>query len=253
MEYTLKKSLGQHFLHDDAICRAIVEALPQTNLPVLEIGPGAGAITRLLIQTPYPDFRCVELDDEKVSYLQKTFPALQGKIIHGDCLHIPKPFNTEFLLIGNFPYNISSQIVFRLIDWQVSIPVMVGMFQKEVAMRVVSPPGKKDYGILSVLTQCYFECEYLFDVPPTAFTPPPKVISGVIRLTRRSTPLFSGDEKKFKTFVKQAFSQKRKTLRNCLKGFVPSERIRDERFNRRAEQVPVTEFVQLFHELMPIP
>ncbi|MBU3676041.1 MAG: ribosomal RNA small subunit methyltransferase A [Chitinophagaceae bacterium] len=250
MEYTLKKSLGQHFLHEQAVCHAIVDALPNLQLPVLEIGPGAGAITRLLLQQGYPDFRCVELDDEKVAYLSKTFPALKDKIIHGDCLHIPKPFDTEFLLIGNFPYNISSQIVFRLIEWQSSIPLMVGMFQKEVALRVVSPSGKKDYGILSVLTQCYYETEYLFDVSPTCFTPPPKVMSGVIRLTRREQPLFQGDEKKFKTFVKQAFSQKRKTLRNCLKGFVPGELIQDERFNRRAEQVPVAEFVSLYQELV---
>jgi 16S rRNA (adenine1518-N6/adenine1519-N6)-dimethyltransferase len=250
MEYTLKKSLGQHFLHDQAVCRAIVDALPQYQLPVLEIGPGAGAITRLLLQQGYPDFRCVELDDEKVRYLNKTFPALQNKIIHGDCLHIPKPFEGEFLLIGNFPYNISSQIVFRVIEWQSAIPVMVGMFQKEVAQRISSPHGKKDYSIMSVLTQCYYHTEYLFDVPPSCFTPPPNVMSGVIRLTRREAPLFSGDEKKFKTFVKQAFSQKRKTLRNCLKGFVPTELIQDERFNRRAEQVPVTEFVSLYQELI---
>ena len=250
MEYTLKKSLGQHFLHDQAVCNDIVAALPHINLPVLEIGPGAGAITRLLLQQDYPDFRCVELDEEKVAYLSKTFKALEGKIIHGDCLHIPKPFDGEFLLIGNFPYNISSQIVFRVIEWQASIPIMVGMFQKEVAQRIASPHGKKDYGILSVLTQCYYTTEYLFDVPPSCFTPPPNVMSGVIRLTRREQPLFQGDEKKFKTFVKQAFSQKRKTLRNCLKGFVPTEKLHDERFNRRAEQVPVAEFVSLFHELV---
>lgn len=250
MEYTLKKSLGQHFLHDQAVCSDIVAALPNINLPVLEIGPGAGAITRLLLQQGYPDFRCVELDEEKVAYLSKTFKALEGKIIHGDCLHIPKPFDGEFLLIGNFPYNISSQIVFRVIEWQASIPIMVGMFQKEVAQRIASPHGKKDFGILSVLTQCYYHTDYLFDVPPTCFTPPPNVMSGVIRLTRREQALFQGDEKKFKTFVKQAFSQKRKTLRNCLKGFVSTEKLHDERFNRRAEQVPVAEFVSLFHELV---
>ena len=165
VEYTLKKSLGQHFLKDEKICLSIVDAIPNCER-LVEVGPGAGAITKYILQKPALDFKAVELDDEKVAYLETTYPAIKGKIVHESILDCAPPFEETFTVVGNFPYNISSQILFRVLEWKDQVPVMVGMFQKEVAKRIVSGPGNKDYGILSVLVQAYYHAEYLFDVPP---------------------------------------------------------------------------------------
>ena len=202
MQYTLKKSLGQHFLKDENICKQIVAALQQhsfTNL--VEVGPGAGALTKYLLPLQHINFKAVELDDEKVVYLNKTYPAIQGKIINDDFLNIAAPFDEPFIVIGNFPYNISSQILFKVLDWKDQVPVVIGMFQKEVAQRVAAKEGSKVYGIISILIQAYYNVEYLFDVPPESFNPPPKVMSGVIRLTRKSETLVVKSQKEFKQLV----------------------------------------------------
>jgi len=247
MEYTLKKSLGQHFLHDEAMCRQIAEALSSNTNQLLEIGPGAGALTKYLLQQPFSAYRCVELDKEKVDYLLRTYPALEGKILHDDFLTTPLPFETPFSIIGNFPYNISTQIVFKMLDWKEQVIEVVGMFQKEVAQRIASPHGNKNYGILSVLTQCYFDVDYLFDVPASSFTPPPKVVSGVIRMRHKGNPYGIGDYDKFRKFVKAAFSQRRKTLRNSLKSYLPADKLQGDIFGQRAEQLSVQAFVDLYH------
>ena len=186
MQYTLKKSLGQHFLNDVQICLQIKAALEDAPIDqLLEIGPGAGALTQHILDLPKQAFKAVELDREKVAYLLHTYPQLEGKLINEDFLETAIPFEGQFTLVGNFPYNISTQIVFRVLDWKEQVPVMIGMFQKEVAERIAAKPHSKAYGILSVLTQAFYEVEYLFDVPPSAFTPPPNVMSGVIRLKRK--------------------------------------------------------------------
>ena len=244
MEYTLKKSLGQHFLHDDKICHAIVDAIPACER-LLEVGPGAGAITKYILQISGVDFKAVELDDEKVVYLEKTYPAIRGKIIHESILDCHAPFLESFTVVGNFPYNISSQILFRVLEWKNQVPVMIGMFQKEVAKRIVSGPGNKDYGILSVLVQAYYHAEYLFDVPPTSFNPPPKVDSGVIKLTRRTDVVTMKSEKSFIAVVKAAFGQRRKMLRNPLKGMFTPETLQEEIFTKRPEQLRVADFAAL--------
>ena len=244
MEYTLKKSLGQHFLHDDKICHAIVDAIPACER-LLEVGPGAGAITKYILQISGVDFKAVELDDEKVVYLEKTYPAIRGKIIHESILDCHAPFLESFTVVGNFPYNISSQILFRVLEWKNQVPVMIGMFQKEVAKRIVSGPGNKDYGILSVLVQAYYHAEYLFDVPPESFNPPPKVDSGVIKLTRRSDVVDMRSEKSFIAVVKAAFGQRRKMLRNPLKGMFTPEILQEEIFTKRPEQLSVADFAAL--------
>ena len=244
MEYTLKKSLGQHFLHDDKICHAVVDAIPACER-LVEVGPGAGAITKYMLQIPAVDFKAVELDDEKVAYLEKTYPAIRGKIIHESILDCAAPFTAPFTVVGNFPYNISSQILFRVLEWKDQVPVMIGMFQKEVAKRIVSGPGNKDYGILSVLVQAYYTAEYLFDVPPTAFNPPPKVDSGVIQLTRRTDVVTMKSEKSFIAVVKAAFGQRRKMLRNPLKGMFTPETLQEDIFTKRPEQLSVADFAAL--------
>ncbi len=246
MQYTLKKSLGQHFLKDENICRQIVDALQQDNFErLLEVGPGGGALTKYLLKLPAIDFKAVELDDEKVAYLEHTYPSIKGKIIHKSILEIDAPFTDQFTVVGNFPYNISSQILFKVLDWKTQVPVMIGMFQKEVAERVVSKSGNKVYGILSVLIQAFYEVEYLFDVPPASFDPPPKVMSGVIRLKRKEQPVTVKSERSFFILVKAAFNQRRKMLRNPLKGFFSSEDLQDEIFTKRAEQLTIEQFAAL--------
>lgn len=246
MQYTLKKSLGQHFLINEAICKQIVAALQEGNIEqVLEVGPGAGALTKHLLKLPIQQFKAVELDREKVEYLKVQYPALVDAIIEGSILDIPVPFQDQFTLVGNFPYNISTQIVFRLLEWKEQIPVMIGMFQKEVAERIVSKPHTKVYGILSVLVQAFYEVEYLFDVPPESFNPPPKVMSGVIRLKRKETPVEVRSEKAFFTLVKAAFGQRRKMLRNPMKPFFDAAILQEEIFTKRAEQLTVEEFAAL--------
>ena len=246
MQYTLKKSLGQHFLKDESVCKRILSALQETGFQqLLEVGPGAGALTKYLLPLPNIDFIAVELDNEKVEFLEKNYPKIKGKIIENSILDIKPPFEGPFTVVGNFPYNISSQILFTVLDWKDQVPVMIGMFQKEVAQRIVSQPGTKVYGILSVLVQAFYDVEYLFDVPPESFTPPPKVISGVIRLTRKENPIVVKSEKALSVLVKAAFNQRRKMLRNAVKGLFDEEILQDEIFNKRAEQLSIEQFAAL--------
>lgn len=248
--YTLKKSLGQHFLKDENICRKIVDSLPvNPGQQILEVGPGAGAITKYLLELPDVHFKAVELDAEKVQYLEKTFPAIQGRIIHESILETPAPYQGEFAVIGNFPYNISSQIMFRILEWKAQVPVMVGMFQKEVAQRIAATKGK-EYGILSVLIQAYYRVEYLFEVHENCFNPPPKVKSAVIRLHRLETPYDIASDRKFFVLVKTAFGQRRKQLRNPLKPLFDKEFLQDSIFNKRAEELSIADFAALSHKMI---
>lgn len=246
MEYNLKKSLGQHFLKDENVCKRIVDELLQQPFErLLEVGPGGGALTKYLLKIPSIEFLAVELDDEKVVFLEKAFPGIRGKIINKNFLDIDPPFDGTFTVVGNFPYNISTQILFKVLDWKQQVPVVVGMFQKEVAERAASKEGSKVYGVLSVLVQAFYNVEYLFDVDPSCFNPPPKVMSGVIRLTRRSDVLEMKSEKAFFNLVKTAFNQRRKTLRNAVKSLFTAQELKDELFNKRAEVLSVEEFAAL--------
>ncbi|SDG41099.1 16S rRNA (adenine(1518)-N(6)/adenine(1519)-N(6))-dimethyltransferase RsmA [Chitinophaga filiformis] len=248
--YTLKKSLGQHFLKDENICRKIVDSLPVIpGQQILEVGPGAGAITKYLLEIPDVHFKAVELDAEKVQYLEKTYPAIQGKIIHESILDTPAPYGGEFTVIGNFPYNISSQIMFRILEWKQQVPVVVGMFQKEVALRIAATKGK-EYGILSVLIQAYYKVEYLFEVHENCFNPPPKVKSAVIRLHRLEQPYNIASDRKFLVLVKTAFGQRRKQLRNPLKPLFDKEFLQDSIFNKRAEELSIADFAALSHKMI---
>ncbi|MFY8127169.1 MAG: 16S rRNA (adenine(1518)-N(6)/adenine(1519)-N(6))-dimethyltransferase RsmA [Chitinophagaceae bacterium] len=250
MDYTLKKSLGQHFLKDESICKKIVEALQLNSFSqLLEVGAGAGALTKYLIDLPHINFKTVEVDDEKIPYLLAHYPALQGKIIHQDFLQTQAPFENEFLLIGNFPYNISSQILFKVLDWKMQVPIVIGMFQKEVAVRVAAKPNSKDYGIISVLIQAFYDVDYLFDVPPDSFNPPPKVMSGVIQLTRKNEFANFKTEKQFFTLVKAAFNQRRKMLRNPLKPLFDAAILQDDLFTKRAENLSVQDFANLTYKM----
>lgn len=244
--YTLKKSLGQHFLKDEQVIARIMDALQQHTFErLLEVGPGAGALTKELLKLQGIDFKAVELDDEKVSYLEKTFPSIKGKIIRGDFLAADMPFDAPFTVIGNFPYNISTQILFKIIDWKEMVPVSIGMFQKEVAQRAASAPGSKVYGVLSALIQANYDVEYLFDVNPECFNPPPSVMSAVIRLTRRKEPLPVKSERAYQVLVKTAFNQRRKTLRNALKPLFDPEVLKDPLFDKRAEMLSIDDFAAL--------
>jgi len=244
--YTLKKSLGQHFLKDENICRKIVSSLQEHPFSkLLEVGPGGGALTKYLLQLPDIDFKAVELDEEKVTYLVQTFPQLQGKIIHESFLDIDKPFTGRFTVIGNFPYNISTQILFKVLDWKEDVEAVLGMFQKEVAQRVAAKEGSKVYGVLSVLVQAFYKVEYLFDVHENCFQPPPKVKSGVIRLfPLKEVPLMKSEQYFFQ-LVKTAFNQRRKTLRNAVRSLFDAADLQDELFNKRAEQLTVQQFAAL--------
>jgi 16S rRNA (adenine1518-N6/adenine1519-N6)-dimethyltransferase len=243
-EVRAKKHLGQHFLNDENIAQNIVDALQcgVAHTYTLEIGPGMGVLTKYLVghvvgedtnkglsandsHLPWrgvggeANLYVVEIDRESVAYLHKNYPQLKDKIISHDFLqlNLAERFNAPLAVIGNFPYNISTQILFKVLDFRDLVPLVVGMFQKEVAVRIASPPGKKDYGIISVLLQAFYDIEYLFTVEPHVFTPPPKVKSGVIRLTRNKTVSLKCDEALFFKVVKTAFNQRRKTLRNALK------------------------------------
>ena len=247
----LKKSLGQHFLKDENIIHKIVEKLQQEAFTqLLEVGPGGGALTRHLLQIPGIDFKAVELDDDKIAYLKNAYPALKDKIIAKSFLDIDPPFTGSFTVIGNFPYNISTQILFKILDWKDEVPVVIGMFQKEVAERAASKEGSKVYGVLSVLLQAFYQVEYLFDVSPQCFNPPPKVQSGVIRLRRKTGTLTVKSERAFKVLVKTAFNQRRKTLRNAVKSLFPPGILQDELFNRRAETLSVQEYAALTFKMI---
>ncbi|MBS1584324.1 MAG: ribosomal RNA small subunit methyltransferase A [Bacteroidetes bacterium] len=246
MQYTLKKSLGQHFLHDENMCRKIVAQLAlKPGMQLLEIGPGGGAITKYLLELQALEYKAIEIDEEKVEYLKKMYPAIENKVIHQDILKAEAPFQGNFSIIGNFPYNISSPILFKVLDWEPEVDEVIGMFQKEVALRIASKPGSKVYGILSVLMQAFFKVEYLFDVHENCFTPPPKVKSGVIKLSNQGNPYAIDNKRKFINLVKAAFNQRRKTLRNALKGTLQAEALADPIMDKRAEQLSVADFVAL--------
>ncbi len=248
--FTLKKSLGQHFLKEEKIIDRIIAVLmedPFTHL--LEVGPGAGALTKKLIEIPSIEFKAVELDNEKVEFLQKKYNKLQHNIIHKSFLDIDKPFEQPFTVIGNFPYNISTQILFKILEWKEEVPVVIGMFQKEVALRAAAVPGSKVYGVLSALIQPYYDIEYLFDVPPESFTPPPKVMSGMIRLKRRTTSLDVKSERAYWVLVKTAFNQRRKTMRNAVKSLFDAEILKEDIFNLRAEALSIETFASLTYKM----
>lgn len=248
--YTLKKSLGQHFLNDEQVIADIVRALQQEEFThLLEVGPGAGALTKELIHLPNIDFKAVELDEEKVLYLEQKYPVLKDKLIHKSFLDIDPPFTQNFGVIGNFPYNISTQILFKLLEWKDQVPFAIGMFQKEVAQRAAADPGSKTYGVLSALMQPYYQITYLFDVGPEKFTPPPKVKSGVILLKRKSFMLDVKSERAYWVLVKTAFNQRRKTMRNAVKSLFTAEVLKDPIFDKRAEVLSIEEFAALTHRM----
>lgn len=252
-----KKSLGQHFLTDmDVAQRIALTVEEEKGLPILEIGPGMGVLTQFLLEQQH-DVTVVELDSESVVYLEENFPQLNGRIIEADFLklNLGDMFGGKpFCVIGNYPYNISSQIFFKVLDYKDLVPCCSGMLQKEVAQRIAAPPGSKTYGILSVLLQAWYDIEYLFTVGAEVFNPPPKVQSAVIRLRRNSCTDLGCDEKLFKNVVKTTFGQRRKTLRNSLKGIVgkDSEMNDDEILNKRPEQLSVAQFVALTNRVAAV-
>lgn len=246
---TPKKFLGQHFLTDLDIARKIADTLDEfDNVPAIEVGPGMGVLTQFLLEKNI-DLTVVELDRESVPYLQENFPALKDNIIEGDFLklNLTDIYPDQFNIIGNYPYNISSQIFFKVLDYKDHIPCCSGMLQKEVAERIASKPGKKAYGILSVLLQAWYDIEYLFTVSETVFNPPPKVKSAVIKLVRNNRTSLDCDPKLFKTVIKTSFNQRRKTLRNSMKPILgkDNEVYSNEIFNKRPEQLSVEEFIFL--------
>lgn len=242
--YRLKKSLGQHFLKDESVIDKIIKSLGDIHFErLLEVGPGGGALTKKLVQIPGIDLKAVEIDDEKIAFLKSKYPTLN--LIHESFLDMNPPFEKPFTVIGNFPYNISSQILFKVLDWYPEVEHVIGMFQKEVAERIVSKPGIKDYGVISVIMQYYYETSYLFTVSKYSFNPPPKVESAVIKLHLKSELLPVKSEPGFKKLVKASFAQRRKTLRNNLKGMMSAEKLKEPLFDRRAETLSVEEFTKL--------
>ena len=246
-----KKQLGQHFLRDSSVAERIAATL-ESPMPsdVLELGPGTGALTRFLLPRNDLNLKVMEIDAESVEFLEDNYPELEGCILKADFLKydLDKVFDGKpFTLIGNFPYNISSQIFFRVLENPDRIPVVCGMLQKEVAERLASPPGNKNYGILSVLLQAWYDIEYLFSVPPSVFNPPPKVMSGVIRMRRNNVKTLPCDGNKFRSVVKMSFNQRRKTLRNSLKPLIADRDVSPiARFmDKRAEQLSVADFIEL--------
>jgi 16S rRNA (adenine1518-N6/adenine1519-N6)-dimethyltransferase len=247
---TAKKHLGQHFLRDENIAKKIAASLVKTDQykKVLEIGPGMGVLTKHLLERTEFETWVVEVDRESVAYLEEHYPELRSRIISWDFLRIDlaEKFHEPIAVIGNFPYNISSQILFKILDYKDMVPEAAGMFQKEVALRVAAQPGSKTYGILSVILQTWYDIKYLFTVSEHVFSPPPKVKSAVIRLTRNSRKTLPVDEKHFNEVVKAAFNQRRKTLRNALHAFETVPGNEDHiYFTKRAEQLTVEEFISL--------
>ncbi|MFZ6010394.1 MAG: 16S rRNA (adenine(1518)-N(6)/adenine(1519)-N(6))-dimethyltransferase RsmA [Bacteroidota bacterium] len=243
-----KKFLGQHFLNDQNIARKIVDTLDLQEKSVLEIGPGMGVLTKFLVEKDNIDLKLIELDRESVAYLKDHYPSLTENIVEGDFLQLDlrHVFSGRFSVIGNFPYNISSQIFFKVLDHRDQITQVVGMLQKEVADRMAAKHGNKVYGILSVLLQAYYRVDYLFKVSPGVFIPPPKVMSAVIRLTRNDRKQLDCDEKLFTQVVKQGFNNRRKTLRNALKNLnLAAEVSTLKLLDNRAEQLSVDEFIHL--------
>lgn len=249
-----KKSLGQHFLIDLDVAQRIAATIAEYGqLPVIEVGPGMGVLTQFLLQQGH-DLKVVELDGESVEYLNANFPALNGRIIEKDFLKLnltEARGEGKMVVIGNYPYNISSQILFHVLDFKDQVVCCSGMFQREVAQRIAAGPGSKTYGILSVLLQAWYDIEYLFTVDEHVFNPPPKVKSGVIKLVRNNVTELGCDERLFKSVVKTSFGQRRKTLRNSLRGMIPATAlpVLDEHhaqlFKKRPEQLSVSEFIEL--------
>ncbi|MFL5753859.1 MAG: 16S rRNA (adenine(1518)-N(6)/adenine(1519)-N(6))-dimethyltransferase RsmA [Bacteroidia bacterium] len=254
MQVRAKKHLGQHFLTDQNIARRIVDSLldRKSSNAVIEVGPGTGVLTQFLLQDHSENFFAMDVDTESVAFLQKKYPASANKIILGDFLNynIDTLTTGKYDIIGNFPYNISSQILFRALEYKNRVDYVVGMFQKEVAERIAEKPGSKAYGIISVLLQAYYDIEYLFTVEPTVFNPPPKVKSAVIRLTRNKVQRLDCDEVLFVKVVKAGFNQRRKTLRNALRPLITNpEFMSNEILDKRAERLSVEDFVYITNEL----
>lgn len=249
-----KKHLGQHFLTDKNIAAKIVESLRPENkyTQVLEVGPGMGILSDFLLQKKEYETSLIDIDDESVQYLQKKYPQLGSRLLNADFLELDfaKTFNGPLGIIGNFPYNISSQILFKVLDNRQQVVEVVGMFQKEVAERCAAKPGSKEYGILSVFLQAYYKVEYLFTVKAGVFNPPPKVLSAVIRLTRNETTELPCDEKLFWQVVKAGFNQRRKTLRNAVSSLINKEKMTDEPLlDLRAERLSVDDFIKLTNSI----
>lgn len=251
-----KKSLGQHFLNDNTIAKRIADTIDEfSQLPVLEVGPGTGVLTRHLIDKK-KDLTVVEIDKESVAYLKEHFVNLKHeRIIEADFLQLDlaRLYNNQFCVIGNYPYNISSQIFFKVLDYRDAIPCCTGMIQKEVALRLAAEPGSKIYGILSVLLQAWYDIEYLFTVHENAFTPPPKVKSAVIRLVRNSRTTMNCNEELFKSVVKTGFNRRRKMLRNSLKPLMGenTEVFQDPIFTQRPEQLSIAQFEEITNMIEP--
>ncbi len=246
--FTAKKYLGQHFLRDKNIAHKIVSALSKGPQTIVEVGPGTGILTELLVQQQALELYLVEVDLDLATYLKQTYPSLQDRIIVADFLKLglDQLHHGPMAIIGNFPYNISSQIFFKVLEHRQQVHEVVGMVQKEVAERLIAKPGSKVYGILSVLLQAFYNLEYLFTVKPQVFAPPPKVLSAVIRLRRNSTLQLDCDENLFSRVVKAGFQQRRKILRNALKSLLlPTTKLPPTLLTKRAEQLTVADFVAL--------
>lgn len=244
-----KKHLGQHFLNDEYIAEKITLAIPDETINLLEIGPGTGVLSKHLLKRNFKNYIAIEIDRESIPFLHQNFPEIKEKLVLGDFLRydLSLLFEDKFSIIGNFPYNISSQILFKVLEYKNQIPLVVGMFQKEVAERIASPPGSKKYGILSVLMQSFYQIDYLFTVDEHVFRPPPKVKSAVVQFKRNQVEKLDCDEKVFKDLVKTAFNQRRKTLRNSLSKFQFSPEAQ-VLLGQRAEQLSVDEFVFLVNQ-----
>ena len=250
-----KKALGQHFLRDHSVAQDIVDALCISNVPVVEVGPGTGVLTQFLLKRPDIDFRAVEIDKESIGYLLAHFPCLNGRLIEADFLRLDLRalFSSPFAVIGNFPYNISSQIFFKILEERDLIPLVVGMLQKEVAERIAAPPGSKTYGILSVLLQAWYDIEILFGVPAHLFSPPPKVQSAVIRLTRNLRTELPCSESLFKQVIKTTFNQRRKAIRNSIKQTTGAASLPDDPLlSLRPEQLSVSQFIELTNKVASV-
>ncbi|MDC3252729.1 16S rRNA (adenine(1518)-N(6)/adenine(1519)-N(6))-dimethyltransferase RsmA [Crocinitomicaceae bacterium] len=256
MSVKAKKHLGQHFLTDKNICKKIADQYQVSRgcKKVLEIGPGMGALTEFLLKKDL-DVWAMDIDTESIDYLKEHFPNLDGKILAADFLKADLNLllgDEPFSVVGNFPYNISSQILFKCIDFRNQIPEIMGMFQREVAQRVAEPPGSKQYGILSVLLQTYYDIEYCFTVDEHVFNPPPKVKSGVIRCVRNGRDKLPCDEKLFKQIVKMSFNQRRKTIRNSIKPLIKGKGVEHEYLALRPEVLSVEQFIELTQLVEPL-
>jgi 16S rRNA (adenine1518-N6/adenine1519-N6)-dimethyltransferase len=245
-----KKKLGQHFLKNEDIAKKIVDSLVRTSeyKNVLEVGPGMGVLTKYLVENKNYDTHVIDIDKESIAYLKVNFPSLQKNIIDGDFLKLDfdKLFKGPFAVIGNFPYNISTEILFKVLDHKNQVPEVVGMFQKEVAERIAAKPRNKTYGITSVLLQAFYDIDYLFTVGENEFIPPPRVKSAVVRLRRNNVAQLDCDEKLFKQVVKAGFNQRRKTLRNSVRAFKLKPEFLDHKYlTQRAEELSVEDFVAL--------